>query len=268
MMMKGAKVQKTNIHPSNRVHQTAYIEEGAVIGHNNHFGPFTYISACVVIGDNCRFEGHCSIGSPPEHKGLHFAPGNHGVLIGNGVVVKEFVTINRGTTHTTTIQDGVWMLRGSHAGHDSLVMHDATISCNVVIGGHSVVMDKANIGLGAVIHQRRCIGSYAMIGMGAVVTKSMPPFMTAYGSPCKPKHLNFNGMLRGGAVTESRLSLFKLYEALAESQMGSYKRVMEVMPPEGKSIFELWTKLIRGTSDLSSVQPEEKDLPKPGDLRQ
>lgn len=191
-------MRKTNIHPSNRVHETAYIEEGARIGENNHFGPYVTINSCVEIGNNCRFEGHISIGTPPEHKGEHMNPANKGVLIGNDVVIKEFVTINRGTKMTTIIQDKVWMLRGSHAGHDSLVMTGANIACNVMIGGHSVIMTGANIGLGAVIHQNRCIGSYCMIGMGSVVTKSVKPFAKAFGNPCDDHGLNIIGLERAG----------------------------------------------------------------------
>lgn len=240
-------MRKTNLHPSNRVHETAYIEEGAIIGENNHFGPFSYIHSCSIIGSNCRFEGHCSIGTPPEHKGSHLRPNNPGVFIGNNVVIKEFVTINRGTTRETTIQDGVWMLRGSHAGHDSLIMANAVISCNVMIGGHSVIMDNANVGLGVVIHQHRCIGSYCMVGMGAVVNKSVPPFMIAYGNPIKCTRLNTVGMKRCGFSDKEILDLGEYADSAIESF--AFNQVM-IVPTKIKSVVELWKKLKGGSSAL------------------
>lgn len=237
-------MRKTNQHPSNRIHETAYIEEGAIIGENNHFGPFTYVHSCCVIGSNNRFEGHCSIGTPPEHKSHHLRPSNPGVLIGNNVVIKEFVTINRGTNRQTIIQDNVWMLRGSHAGHDSLVMYGAVISCNVMIGGHSVVMDNANVGLGSVIHQHRCIGSFCMIGMGSVVTKSVKPFMIAYGNPAKVSRVNEVGMLRGGFTKEDLAALTS--------------RTMDDMPKKFESIIQSYEKMIGGTSALCSETDKDK----------
>lgn len=246
--------QQARVSPTNRIHETAIIELGAVVGQNNHFGPNTHIHACVVIGDNCRFEGNCSVGSPPEHKGRHFHPDNLGVLIGNNVVVKEFVTINRGTTQTTTIQDDVWMLRGSHAGHDSLVMKGATISCNAIIGGHSIVMDNANIGLGAMIHQNRCVGSYCMIGMGAIVTKSIPPFMVAYGSPAKATRLNVVGMTRGGFGENDFLDL-REYEDNANKK---WSHAPLVVPAKIKSVIALWKKMEGGTSALLAEKPDDK----------
>lgn len=241
------------IHPTNRIHETAYIEEGAQIGQNNYFGPFSYVHSCVVIGNDCRFEGHCSIGTPPEHKSFHLNGDNCGVLIGNNVVIKEFVTVNRGTTQTTTIQDDVWMLRGSHAGHDSLIMKDAVISCNVMIGGHSVVMDNANVGLGAVIHQNRCIGSYCMIGMGSVVTKSIKPFMVAYGSPAKPTKLNDIGMKRGGFTDNDILDLAEYQEDIKYNQLYPV-----IVPAKIKSAVDLWKKMEGGTSALHTEKKEKE----------
>lgn len=244
------------IPPSNQVHETAYIEDGAIIGDNNYFGPFTYIHSCVRIGSGCRFEGHCSIGTPPEHKGSHLLPSNLGVVIGNNVVVKEFVTVNRGTQIMTQIQDEVWMLRGSHAGHDSVIMRGAVISCNVMIGGHSIVMDNANVGLGAVIHQHRCIGSYAMVGMGAVVTKSIPPYMIAYGSPAKCTRLNTVGMKRGGFSDQDLVEL-KEYEGMISQK---WSNCPLIVPTKIKSVISLWTKLKDGSGALHTEAQQEESI--------
>lgn len=184
----------TKKDPSNKIHPTAWIEPGTIIGHDNYIGPFTYIASNVKIGNRNRFEGHCSIGTPPEFREHHLSEKNKGVIILHDTVIKEFVTINRGTTRDTFIGNRVWMLRGSHAGHDSILCDDSNISCSVLVGGHSVVMPFANLGLGAIIHQKRVIGSHCMIGMNSTVTKDIPPFMTAFGSPCKPRHLNEHGL--------------------------------------------------------------------------
>jgi UDP-N-acetylglucosamine acyltransferase len=73
-------------------------------------------------------------------------------------------------------------------------------------------MVKANIGLGAIIHQRRVIGAYSMIGMNSTVTKNVPPFVIAHGSPCRPTRLNTVGLSRAG-FSEEEIGWLDLYQA-------------------------------------------------------
>lgn len=184
--------------PTNRIHSTAWIEEGAVLGKNNWVGPYCYIGSNVKIGDNNSFVGHVSIGQPAEHRDYFKKEGE--IVIGNGNMVREFVTINSSTKGVTRMGDSCVMLRGSHLSHDSILENNVNVSCNALIGGESIIMQGANLGLGAIIHQRQVIGSYCMIGMGAVVTKTarVLPGYVWVGNPARPVKLNEVGLDRNG----------------------------------------------------------------------
>lgn len=192
---------------SNTIHPTAIIDSNAKIGKNNFIGPFCYVGPNVTIGDNNRFEAYVSVGTAAEHRDYYRAePGL--VKIGSGCIFREFVTINAGTQGITQVGDGATMLRGSHLGHDVVVGNKATLSCNVIIGGHSLIGEGANLGLGAVVHQFRAIGAFAMVGMNSTVTRNVPPFVIAFGSPCEGQKVNRVGLQRSG-VSDAELITFE-----------------------------------------------------------
>ena len=194
----------------NSIHSTVVIDNGADIGQGNYFGPFCYIGPNVVIGRNNRFEGHCSVGMPAEHKDYWSPTTRQGLVkIGNNNVIREFTTINEGTLYTTEMWNNCIMLRGSHLSHDSVLHNNVTLSCNVLIGGHTTVMQGANLGLGAIVHQHQVIGAYAMLGMGAVVPKKawIEPGKIYVGNPCKFLKENTVGLKRGG-VSAAMLESF------------------------------------------------------------
>ena len=172
---------------SNQIHPTAIIGDNVFLGSNNIIDAYAVIDGNTIIGDNNHFFPHCSIGTEPEHKSFYGLE-NKGVIIGNHNVIRESVTINAGCYRPTRLGDFIWMLRGSHAGHDALIGDNCTISCNVLIGGHSFIGNHSNLGLGAILHQFSVIGGGSMVGMGTVVTKknrAIPPFTTIVGNPSR-----------------------------------------------------------------------------------
>jgi UDP-N-acetylglucosamine acyltransferase len=184
---------------SNKIHPTAIIGDDVQLGVGNTIEAYVVIADNTAIGNNNHFYPHCSIGTPPEHKSFYGSE-NKGVVIGSNNVIREYVTINAGCYRPTRLGNSIWMLRGSHAGHDALIWNNCTISCNVLIGGHSVIGEYANLGLGAIIHQFSVIGGGAMIGMGTVITKKskIEPLGTYVGNPAK--------LLKENAHIKSKLS--------------------------------------------------------------
>jgi UDP-N-acetylglucosamine acyltransferase len=192
---------------ANFIHPTAVIDPKAKLGDDNYIGPFCLIGPHVEIGSHNRFEAHISIGTAAEHRD-HFKSEPGAVKIGNHCVIREFVTINGGTTGTTELGTKVTLLRGSHVGHDAQIRNFVNLSCNVLIGGHSIIGEGANLGLASVVHQMRVIGAYSMIGMSATVTKNTPPFVIAFGLPCELQRANRIGLQRSG-IADSELVIFE-----------------------------------------------------------
>lgn len=177
---------RIRINKTNNIHPTAIIGENVKIGSNNVIGAYCVIDGNTVIGDNNVFKSHCCIGSEPEHKKF-FGQSNKGLIIGNNNMFREFTTVNAGCERPTVLYNNIIMLRGSHVGHDSIICDEATISCNVLIGGHSFIGKGANMGLGSICHQFSKIGSYSMIGMGCIITKKTEVncFSVYVGNPAK-----------------------------------------------------------------------------------
>lgn len=179
----------------NVIHSTALIGPGVKIGKDNLIGPYSVIQGQVVIGDGNSIDAFVSIGSPAEF--LH-QRSEGAVIIGNNNHIGEHVTIHQSLLPetATVIRSDTYIMTKVHIGHDAIIMDDATLSSGSIIGGHSIIDNFANVGLGAVIHQKRVVGKYSMIGMNSTVTKSIPPYVIAWGSPAKPYRINMVGLQR------------------------------------------------------------------------
>jgi UDP-N-acetylglucosamine acyltransferase len=196
----------------NLIHRTATISHNVILGKNNYIGANCYLVDCVV-GDDNRFEAFCSIGTPPEYKS-HFTEGDWNIVrIGDNNVFREFVTINAGTKHNTTISNNCWFLKGSHVGHDSLIMDKCTLSCNALVGGHSILMEGVNMGLGSICHQFSILGCYSMLGMGTIVVKKsqIEPFKIFIGNPAKYLKSNSVAIERNNFNSDDILRFQELY---------------------------------------------------------
>lgn len=221
------------LYPGNFFHETVVVAStigglGVRIGTGNYFGPYMVISEGVVIGNENRFEGHSSIGSPAEHKS--YLPTHIGyVTIGDRNIIKEFVTVNRPTTDKTVIGNGCYIMARAHVSHDTILENGVTLSDNVLLGGHSHVMAGATLGLGAIVHQYQVIGTYAMIGMGSVITKGLDvlPGRTYAGNPAKFLGRNTIGIARAGVSPEHLDFLTREYRLLRDKTPISLAREPE-----------------------------------------
>jgi UDP-N-acetylglucosamine acyltransferase len=192
----------------NRIHSTAIIGPEVQIGDGNVIGPYAVVIGKVLIGDGNWIGPNAIIGTPSQMRGYPHPTSwdgdecEVGIEIGNGNIVREFVTIHTGTTQITRIENGCYFMTQAHVPHDAQIENDVTLSNSVQIGGHTVVQNGANIGLGSVVHQRTVIGAKAMIGMGSVITKDVLPYGLVYGAPARLRGGNLVGMDRSGISTE------------------------------------------------------------------
>ena len=151
---------------ANFIHPTAIIGENVILGDNNYIGAF------------------CIIGDPAEHK-KYWGQEKGKVIIGNNNIVTGLVTIDAGTEVPTIIEDGCFIMKHAHIGHDCRIMNNVTISCGAKIGGHSIIGEGSNIGLNAVLHQFSIIKRGCMIGASAFFKGESEPEMKYAGVPAK-----------------------------------------------------------------------------------
>jgi len=179
-----------------RVHSSAIVGEHVTLGVDVVVGPGAVLLGPLRIGDRVWIGPHVVIGTPPEISSVRQNAGwdgevdHFGVEIGDDVVIREFSTVHQGSSRTTTIGGGTWLMNSVYVAHDCVIGTNVTLSAGVRVGGHAVIGDHANIGMNATVHQRRVIGSGSMIGMGTPVTRDIPPFSKAFGTPIRRHGLN------------------------------------------------------------------------------
>lgn len=187
-----------------KVHPSAFVGEGVELGERVTIGPNAVVLGPARIGDDVWIGPGCVIGTPPE---ISSEPHNRawdgelahiGVEIGPRTVIRELSTIHQGSYRPTRIGADCWLLNRVYVAHDCQVGDAVTLSAGTSLGGHIQVGDRVNVGMNAVVHQRRIIGPGAMVGMGSAVTRDVPPFAKAYGSPAKLHGVNAVGMTRSG----------------------------------------------------------------------
>jgi len=218
------------------IHPTAIIDKNAKIGSNTSVGAYSVISANVVIGNNCEIGPHvvikgptqigdnnrilqfASIGEDPQDKKYAGEPTE--LHIGNGNLIREFVTINRGTVQDrgyTRIGDENWIMSYVHVAHDCEIGNHTIFSNSASLAGHVTIGDHAILGGFTLVHQFCSVGEHAFTGMNSVIAKDVPPYILVSGHMAHPHGLNSEGLKRRGFSAESISNLKKAYKLLYRS---------------------------------------------------
>jgi UDP-N-acetylglucosamine acyltransferase len=208
------------------------IHPGAKIGRNVSIDPFTMIHDDVVIGDdswigsnvtifpgarigkNCKVFPGAVISAVPQD--LKFEGEKTTVEIGDNTVVREFVTLNRGTKALgkTVIGSNVLLMAYVHVAHDCIVGSNCILANGVTLAGHITIEDFAIIGGLSAIHQFVHIGSHVMISGGSLVRKDVPPFVKAAHEPLSYVGINSVGLRRRGFSTEVIGEIQNIYRTI------------------------------------------------------
>ncbi|MDP2861392.1 MAG: acyl-ACP--UDP-N-acetylglucosamine O-acyltransferase [Desulfobacterales bacterium] len=209
------------------IHDTALINSGAeidsnvdigaysIIGDNVFIGSGTVIGSHVVIdpfvtiGRNCRIFQYAAIGAVPQS--LKFEGEKTYVKIGNGTIIREFVTIHRGTGFgggITEVGEENFLMAYTHIAHDCRVGRKVVMANSATLAGHITIGDHATIGGLVAVHQFVKIGEYAFVGGKSAVVKDVPPYVIAAGDRAELHGLNSVGLKRHG-FSPTTLSLLK-----------------------------------------------------------
>lgn len=194
------------------------IGEGVIIGEGTWIGPHVVVDRWSVIGRNCRIYQYASIGTPPQH--LKYKGEETYVIIGDNNIIREFVTINRGTSFgggKTIIGNNNLLMAYAHVAHDCHLGNYVVMANAAQLAGHVVVEDHAVLGGVVAVHQFVRIGKYAFIGGATAVPKDIPPFVTASGMRAKLYGINVTNLRRNGFPEEVISALKKAYRMIFRS---------------------------------------------------
>jgi UDP-N-acetylglucosamine acyltransferase len=215
------------IHPTAIIDPKAEIEADVEIGpysvirENVSIGSGTVIDSHVVIepyvniGSDCHLFQYAAVGAIPQS--LKFEGEKTYVKIGRGTVIREFVTIHRGTEFgggTTEIGEDNFLMAYCHIAHDCKIGRKVVLSNNATLAGHIIIGDYATIGGLVAIHQFVKIGDHAFVGGKSAVVKDIPPFVIAAGDRAKLHGLNSVGLKRHGFPKKTLSELKKVYRII------------------------------------------------------
>ncbi|MDR1042239.1 MAG: acyl-ACP--UDP-N-acetylglucosamine O-acyltransferase [Deltaproteobacteria bacterium] len=216
------------------IHPTAIVDPSAEIGSGVSVGPFSIVGPRVVIGDGTEVMGHvfidkdtsigrecrvfpfASLGADPQD--MKYAGERTRLSIGDRVIVRESVTIHRGTEHgggETRIGNGVLVMATVHVAHDCKVADDVILSSYAVLAGHVSVGFQAIVSGSTAIHQFVRVGDHAFVGGMSGLVKDVPPFMIVAGfRDTVSVTPNIVGLRRRNFSGEARAAIIGVYKLI------------------------------------------------------
>ncbi len=208
------------IHPSAKLADTVIVEPFVSISKNVEIGAGTWIGPHVTImegariGKNCKIFPGAVISAVPQD--LKYKGEDSTVEIGNNVIIREYVTVNRGTAHSmkTSIGNNTMLMAYVHIAHDCMIGDNCILANNVNLAGHITIEDYAILGGACNIQQFTKIGRYAFLSGGSLVNKDIPPFVRAARHPTAYAGVNSIGLRRKGFSNEQINAIHDIYRIL------------------------------------------------------
>lgn len=231
---------------STKIHPTAIVSPDATIGDGVEIGAFAIIGDDCIIGDGCvissraTLERHVQLGrnvkigvgtvlgSDPQD--LKFQGERTTVEIGDNTVVREYSTINRGTSQSfkTSVGPNCFIMSYVHLAHDCHIGEGVVLANMVQLAGHVTVEDRVILSGVTAVHQFARIGRNSIVGGCSRVSKDVPPFVKAVGNPMKLYGLNSIGLRRNGFPPETILELKRAYRLLFRSELNVAQAIERV----------------------------------------
>lgn len=227
---------------------TAIIHSDAIIGPNVSIGPWSQVGANVEIGANSTIGSHvvlkgptrigannkiyhfCSIGEDPQDKKFDQAT-NSTLVIGEGNVIREYCSINRGTPHgggVTSLGDDNWIMAYCHIAHDCHVGNHTIFANNSTLAGHVEIHDFVTLGGFTGVHQFCRMGARSFSAIAAIIIKDVPPFVMVEGNTARARAINREGLKRGGMNIETITALKRAYKTLYRQGLALQEAMREL----------------------------------------
>ncbi len=253
-----------------RIHPTAIVDSGAVLGDDVEIGAYAIVGpgccvgAATVLGARATLERNVSLGERVrvgtgsvlggDPQDLKYRGEPTTVEIGDGTTIREYTTINRGTTQSfkTTVGKNCFLMSYVHLAHDCHIGDGVIISNATQLAGHVTIDERAIVSGFVAVHQFATIGRYSFIGGCSRVAKDVPPYVKAVGNPIKLYGLNSVGLERNGFPEEIRRELKRAYRLFFKSELNlsqaREKAVAELHPyPEIQEFLKFFERSDRGS---------------------
>lgn len=234
------------------IHATAVIDPSARVASTCSIGPYCVLGADVELGEHCELMSHVVIHGPAkigshnrffpfsavggEPQDVSFKGEKTRLEIGGHNVVREYVTINRGTSKgggLTRIGSHTMLMAYAHVGHDSVVGDHAMLVNAATLAGHVTVEEWAVVGALSAVHQFTRVGAHAYVGGGTIITKDVLPFSKSVAPrEARTYGVNAVGLERRGFSKERIQKIHHAFRVLLNSRLNT-TQVLERLKQEG-----------------------------------
>ena len=235
------------------IHPTAIIDPKAQVHPTCSIGPYCVVGAGVELGEHCELMSHVVIHGPTkigthnrffpfgaiggEPQDLTYKAEPTRLEIGDHNVIREYVTLNRGTAKgggVTKIGSHTLIMAYAHVAHDCLIGDHVILANAATLAGHVTVEDWATVGALCPVHQYVRIGTYSFIGGGTTITKDVLPFSkTVAARDSHAYGLNALGLERHGFTRERIRKLHHAFKLLLASKLNT-SQALEKLKAEGE----------------------------------
>jgi UDP-N-acetylglucosamine acyltransferase len=223
------------------VHPTAIIDPGVSIHPSCKIGPYCVIGPEVEIGEGCTLHSHVAIEGPTKigshnsffpfssiglaPQDISYANEPTRLEIGDHNVIREFVTINRGTVKgggLTRVGNRTLIMAYVHVAHDCVIGDDVILANAATLGGHVTVEEWATVGALCPVHHFVRIGAHSFIGGGTTITRDVLPFSkTVAARDTHAYGLNATGLERRGFTKDRISKIHHAYKVLLASKLNT-----------------------------------------------
>ncbi|WP_165044295.1 acyl-ACP--UDP-N-acetylglucosamine O-acyltransferase [Dysgonomonas sp. ZJ709] len=213
----------------------AHVDSDAKLGENVTIEPFAFIDKNVEIGDgtiimsganiregsrigkNCCISPGAVIAGIPQD--LKFRGEDTLAIVGDGTMVRECVTVNRGTASKghTIVGKNCLLMAYSHIAHDSILGDYVIIGNATQLAGEVEVDHHAILSGGTLVHQFTRIGAHVMIQGGTRLGKDIPPYIIAGREPVCYSGVNLVGLRRHNYSNDKINEIQEIYRIIYQS---------------------------------------------------
>ena len=209
--------KQVEIGESNTIGPSVVIEDGVKIGSHNKILAGAYLALGTEIGNYNTIHMNAVIGHEPQDLAYQGQPTF--TKIGSKNVIREFVTIHRGTKEgsSTVIGDENFIMAYCHIAHNCLLGNNIIMVNQASLTGHCTVENKAFLSGMTGFHQFTRIGTLAMVSALTAINKDIPPYVICGGRPGVAQGINVVGMRRAGIGPQIRAEIKEAYKLLYRS---------------------------------------------------
>ena len=219
---------KATIGQNVRVDPFSMIHENVIIGSNTRIHSNVSIYPGTVIGENCEIFPGAVIGVVPQD--LKFDGEETSVFIGDNTIIRECVTIHRGTKDKwkTSIGNNCLLMTYVHVAHDCQIGNNVILASYTGLSGHVIIDDYAILEGKVAAQQFAHIGTHAFIGGASLIRKDVPPFIKAAREPLTFAGVNSVGLRRRGYTDETVREIEDIYRILYVQNSNLTKAIEQV----------------------------------------